>query len=83
MIPCLAFHNDHSQTDGDLTLPRSPENKGRWPNIALILGQRRKRWSNFKATLGQRLVFAVTSIHMDEWTKKIDQILRIANENVL
>ena len=30
----------------------------RWPNVGLLLGQRRGRWSDSKATLDQRLVFA-------------------------
>ena len=29
----------------------------RWPNVGLLLGQRRRRWANSKPTLGQRLMF--------------------------
>ena len=36
-----------------------PVNMRRWPNIGLLLGQRRRRWTNSKPTLGQRFRFAV------------------------
>ena len=36
----------------------SPANMNRWPNVGLLLGQRRRRWANSKTTLGQRLMFA-------------------------
>ena len=35
-----------------------PANMRRWPNVGLLLGQRRRRWANSKSTLGQRLMFA-------------------------
>ena len=31
---------------------------GRWPNVGLLLGQRRRRRANSKPKLGQRLMFA-------------------------
>ena len=31
------------------------EQKRRWPNVGLMLGQRRRRWSNIEPTLGGRL----------------------------
>ena len=34
-----------------------PANTSRWPNVGLMLGQRRRRWANIKPTLGQHLVF--------------------------
>ena len=34
-------------------------NSGRWANIDLILGQRRRRWPSIKPTLGPQLVHAV------------------------
>ena len=30
----------------------------RWPNVGIVLGQRRRRWANSIPTLGQRLMFA-------------------------
>ena len=36
----------------------NPANTRRWPNVGLLLGQRRRRWPNSKPTLGQRLIFA-------------------------
>ena len=38
--------------DGD------PANMRRWPNVGLLLGQRRRRGTNSKPTLSQRLMFA-------------------------
>ena len=39
--------------------PRKPlSHTRRWPNVALMLGRRRRRRPSIKATLGQRLVFA-------------------------
>ena len=35
-----------------------PANMSRWPNVGLLLGQRRRRWAGSKPTLGQRLMFA-------------------------
>ena len=32
-------------------------NTGRWINVGLMLGQRRRRWANIKTILAQRLVF--------------------------
>ena len=37
---------------------RIPANMIRWPNVGLLLGQRRRRWPYSKPTLGQRLMFA-------------------------
>ena len=37
-------------------------NTRRWPNVRLMLGQRRRRWANVTPTLGQRLVFAGYSL---------------------
>ena len=34
-----------------------PANTRRWPNVGLLLDQRRRRWVNIKPTLCQRLVF--------------------------
>ena len=31
----------------------------RWPNAALLLGQRLRRWPNTKPALGERVLFAV------------------------
>ena len=36
----------------------NPANMRCWPNVALLLGQRRRQWASSKPTLGQRLVFA-------------------------
>ena len=33
-------------------------NMRRWPNVGLLLGQRRRRWANSKTKLDQRLMFA-------------------------
>ena len=30
----------------------------RWPNVVLLLDQRRRQWANSKPTLGQRPMFA-------------------------
>ena len=35
-----------------------PANTRRWPNVGLMLAQRRRRWANVSPTLGQQLVFA-------------------------
>ena len=35
-----------------------PSKHESWPNVGLLLGQRRRRWVNSKPTLGQRLMFA-------------------------
>ena len=35
-----------------------PTNTRRWPNVGLMLVQRRRRWANMKPTLGRRHVFA-------------------------
>ena len=40
-----------------------PENTMRWPNVGLILDQRRRRWANISPTLGQRPVFAGNRKH--------------------
>ena len=40
----------------------TPANTRRWPNVDLMLGQRRRRWANINPTLGQRLVFAGTAV---------------------
>ena len=38
----------------------------RWPDVGLLLGQRRRRWANSKPTVGQRLMFAgYTGIYID------------------
>ena len=34
-----------------------PANTRGWPNVGLMLGQRRRRWANVSPTLGQRLVY--------------------------
>ena len=36
----------------------SQENMRRWPNVGLLLKQRRRQWANSKPMLGQRLMFA-------------------------
>ena len=36
----------------------NPANTRRWPNVGLMLGQRRRRWANVCPTFVQRLVFA-------------------------
>ena len=36
-----------------ITVPTSS-----WPDVGLMLGQRRRRWPNIKPTSGQRLVIA-------------------------
>ena len=41
-----------------LALCPYPANTRRWPNVGLMLGQRRRRWANVSPTLGQHLVFA-------------------------
>ena len=38
----------------------SPANMRRWPNIALLLGRRRRRWANGKTMLDQLLMVAVS-----------------------
>ena len=37
---------------------RPPANMKRWPNVGLLLAQRRRRWTNSKPALDQRLLFA-------------------------
>ena len=39
-----------------------PANMRRWPNVGLLLGQRRRRWANSKPTLGQRRMSAGFSL---------------------
>ena len=34
-----------------------PVNTRSWPNVVLMLGQRRRRWANIETTFGQLLVF--------------------------
>ena len=36
----------------------NPANTVRWPNVILMLGQRRRRWPNIEITFGQRTLFA-------------------------
>ena len=36
----------------------NPDNTRRWPNVGLMLGQRRRRWASVSPTLGQCFVFA-------------------------
>ena len=36
----------------------NPANMRRWPNVGLLLGQRRRRSTNNNSTLGQRIMFA-------------------------
>ena len=47
--------------EGELTtiiFRNIPANMRHWPNVGLLLGQRRRRWANSNPTLGQRLMFA-------------------------
>ena len=39
---------------------RHSANMSRWPNVGLLLCQRRRRWAKGKPTLGQRLICSVT-----------------------
>ena len=41
-----------------ITFISSPAKMRRWPNVGLLLGQRRRRWANSKPTLFQRLKIA-------------------------
>ena len=36
---------------------QNPANTRHWPNVGLMLGQRRRRWNNISPTLSQHLVF--------------------------
>ena len=47
--------------DGNIFITLTPANMRRWPNVGLLLVQRRRRWANSKPTLGQRLIFAGTA----------------------
>ena len=38
--------------------PPHTANTRRWPNVGLMLGQRRRRWASISPTVGQRIVFA-------------------------
>ena len=49
----------------------------RWPNVGLLLGQRRRRWANSKPTLGQRLMFA--GLHVTEKNQRVHYTLYIKN----
>ena len=40
------------------TVRDAPRVTRRWPDVGLMLGQRRKRWPSINPTLGQRLVLA-------------------------
>ena len=40
-----------------------PGNTKRWPNVGLMMGQRRRRWTNIKPILGQCLVSAGIYVH--------------------
>ena len=37
----------------------------RWPDVGLLLGQRRTRWTNVKPTLVRRLMFAGKHVTCD------------------
>ena len=45
-----------------LTFPQA--NTSHWPNVGLMLVQRRRRWTNINPTLGQYLVFAGRQLHI-------------------
>ena len=38
------------------------QNTRRWPNVGLMLAQRRRRWANIKPTLGERMMFVEYTI---------------------
>ena len=44
----------HASRDRDSAL-YSQANTTRWPNVGLMLGQRRRRWANISPTVGQRV----------------------------
>ena len=59
--------DDHIYYHDHITYDNSPcpvkyhnisANMRRWPDVGLLLGQRRRRWANSKPTLGQRLTLA-------------------------
>ena len=71
--PASQTMGQHWATTGSINisyLPGFPNNRGwviqrkypvnnrPWPNVGLMLGQRRVRWTNTKPTLGQRLMSA-------------------------
>ena len=62
----------HSSTQSDLT---------RWPNVGLLLGQRRRRWPNCKPALDERLMFVgiINAVHIIIIQSTTKIIIRINN----
>ena len=58
----ISHKKDPQATDtpdaNDSAIFHIPANTRRWPNVGLMLGQRRRRWANISPTLGQCIVFA-------------------------
>ena len=49
----------------------------RWPNVGLMLAQRRRRWANINPALGVNLVFAYRPVHPDlSWAARRSGLCR-------